>query len=85
MKTVTATAANREFSKILERVIEGEVITITKQGKVVATINPASKATLDEAKEELRREAAWRMLLKRLKAQKPLNLGKFNREELYDD
>ena len=82
---VTATDANREFSKVLERVIDGEVIVITKKGKVVATINPATEATLDAGAEEARRKAAWLKLKKRLLSQKPLNLGKFDRNELYDD
>ena len=82
---VTATDANREFSKVLERVIDGEVIVITKNGKVVATINPATEAKLDAEADDARREAARQSLKKRLLSQKPLNLGKFDRNELYDE
>lgn len=75
---VTATVANREFSKVLERVLAGETVTITKQGKSVATINPVSER--DEAF-EARREA----FLERLRTQPMIKVARGTRDELYED
>ena len=47
MRMITATEANRDFSKLLEEVSDGETVAITKHGKVVASLVPAAR-TLEE-------------------------------------
>jgi len=79
MKMFTATEANRDFSKLLERVTEGEAIGITKRGQLVATLNPATPAKNDV-------EAFKRMHLAQLRARTPIpGLRRGTREELYED
>jgi prevent-host-death family protein len=53
---VTATDANRYFSKLLQRVENGEHITIVKDGKPVAVLMPPGPS------EEQRAAARERML-----------------------
>jgi prevent-host-death family protein len=78
MKMITATEANRDFSKLLEEVTEGESIGITKRGKMVATLNPV-KATAEEAEAFKRDHIAW------LRNQPCLGIPRGTRDELYDD
>jgi prevent-host-death family protein len=80
MRMVTATEANRDFSKILEQVTDGETIAITKHGEIVASIVPAVKTT--EMMEKAKREH-----LAILRSRKPLHFVKERgtREELYED
>jgi prevent-host-death family protein len=79
MRMITATEANRDFSKILELVTTGKAVGITKRGKVVATLNPAGPTS----------EAADAFKLKHLaelRSHKPIpGLTRGTREELYDD
>ncbi len=79
MRMITATEANRDFSKLMEYVENGEAIGITKRGTVIATLNPAS---IDiKAREVLRQE-----FLEKLKTRKPiLGLQRGTRDELYDE
>ena len=81
MRTVSAADANRHFSKILREVKAGGTVIVTSHGEPVARIEPVPDAEADKA----RREESWRALLDRLARQPALNLGKFNRDELYDD
>jgi prevent-host-death family protein len=78
MKTVTATEANRDFSKLLEIVSGGEKVAITKRGRMVATINPVKPAR-DKA------EAHKRRLLARLRKQPLIGVSRGARDELYED
>lgn len=41
MAQVTAREAEREFSALLNRVVAGEQVTITREGTVVALLSPA--------------------------------------------
>ena len=57
MKTVGAYEAKTHLPKLLERVAEGETITITKHGVPVATLfaaNPAKNTPVDQVIEQLR-------------------------------
>lgn len=81
MKTISAADANRHFSKLLRDVTAGETVVVTSRGKPVARIEPANP---DEC-ELARREKAFAKLMARLRSQPAMNLGKFNRDELYDD
>ena len=79
MKMITATEANRDFSKILEHVASGKSIGITKRGKIVATMNPA-RPTSDDAE-------TYKMAhLAELRSRKPIpGLTRGTRDELYDE
>jgi prevent-host-death family protein len=79
MKTVTAADANRQFSKLLRDVEEGQEVTITSHGRPVARIVPASDKTREQ------RQAAKKLLLERLRSQPALNLPRVTRDEIYDD
>jgi prevent-host-death family protein len=83
MKTVGATIANREFSKLLGEVGRGETVIVTSHGKPVAQISPVERP-VDE-REVARREAAWREYLDELARRPAMNLGGWTRDELYDD
>jgi prevent-host-death family protein len=78
MKMITATEANRDFSKLLEEVAAGHAIGITKRGKMVATINPV------ESRDE-EAEAFKRAHLERLRGQPVLGIPRGTRDELYDE
>ena len=47
MRMITATEANRDFSKLLEQVENGDSVNITKHGKIVASIVPAKRSLED--------------------------------------
>jgi len=79
MKMITATEANRDFSKLLEDVTAGESIGITKRGKMVATINPVRQADERAAQESVREH------LEMLRRQPLLGIPRGTRDELYDD
>lgn len=76
MRTVSATDANRHFSRLLHDVQTGEVVTVTSRGVPVATILPATLTP--------ERDDAKAALLARLKAQPAAGVT-FRRDELYDD
>jgi prevent-host-death family protein len=40
MRTVSAREANQSFSKLLQSVVEGEEVVITRRGKPVARLTP---------------------------------------------
>ena len=81
MKTVSAADANRRFSGILRDVRAGETVLVTSRGEPVARIEPVRS---DDA-ERAEREQAWQDLLEHLRTRPVMKLGKFNRDELYDD
>lgn len=81
MKTISAADANRQFSRVLRDVRAGETITVTSRGQPVARIVPVEPTDLAKAE----REEAWRDLLEHLRSRPILNLGRFNRDELYED
>ena len=75
---VSAADANREFSKLLRRVRDGESITIMSHGRPVAKLVPVTV-------ENRVREAAWQALLKRLKSQKGERIPRYwTRDDLYE-
>ncbi len=78
MKTVSAAEANRQFSKILREVREGETVVVTSHGKPVVKIVPAGRDIAE-------REEAMARLLAHLDAQPVLNLPRISRDEMHDD
>jgi prevent-host-death family protein len=80
-ESISAADANRNFSQMLRCVREeGATYVVTTHGKPVARIVPYE----DDA-ENKTREAARKALLKRLAAQPALNIGRWTRDELYDE
>lgn len=77
MKIVTATEANRRFSKFLKEASEGEEIKIESRGKLIAELTPARKA-------DKSRLAARHRLFERLRKNESLVVGNWTRDELYD-
>jgi prevent-host-death family protein len=75
---ISAADANREFSKLLRRVREGESITIMSHGRPVAKLVPVGA-------EDRVRAAARKALFEHLRGQKPgKHIGRWTREELYE-
>jgi prevent-host-death family protein len=74
-KAISATEANRKFSQVLREVREGSSYVVTSHGKPVARIAPVHDARSEDAKQAL---------LRRLRSQKVLNIGRWDRDELYE-
>lgn len=79
-ETVTATEANRSFSRLLEAVRQGDRVEITSRGRKVAVLQPFE----DEAKIRARQLAGLERLRKRWAEQKHITIGPWTRDELYD-
>jgi prevent-host-death family protein len=78
-KPVSAAEANRNFSRILRAVKEGETYVVTSHGTPVARIVPALRNSAETA-------AAKDRLLSRLRSQPVQIIAKrWKRDELYDD
>lgn len=78
MKQITATEANRLFSKLLSEVRKGEEFVVTSHGKPIARVSPAGQ-------QEAKRAASRAKLIARLRRQKPLNAPvTWTRDELYE-
>ena len=77
-ETVSAAEANREFSKLLRGVRDGNSYVVTSHGRPVAKLVP-----IDE--EAIAREQARERLMERLRSQPVRNIGRWTRDELYDD
>ena len=80
MRMITATEANRDFSKLLERVMAGEEIGVTKHGDIVATIVPAKHKIKQRETQKLK-------FVERLRNRQNFAqvLTRGTREELYED
>jgi prevent-host-death family protein len=72
--TITATDANRNFSRLLKDVASGESILIVSRGTPVARISPVAKTSVKAAKESL---------LLRLSKQEAIGSRDWTRDELY--
>ncbi|HWA91939.1 MAG TPA: type II toxin-antitoxin system prevent-host-death family antitoxin [Rhizomicrobium sp.] len=79
-KIVSASDANRQFSRVLREVEKGETYTITSHGEPVAQIVPMAAAG-----DSAIRLRAWRFLLRQLRSRAAMNAGSWTREELYQD
>ncbi len=77
-EAVSAADANRRFSELLRSVREGRSYVVTVHGKPVAKIVPIGK-------HDRVASAAQRTLLARLRAQRVLNIGRWTRDELYEN
>ncbi|MBN8450785.1 MAG: type II toxin-antitoxin system prevent-host-death family antitoxin [Candidatus Accumulibacter sp.] len=77
MRIVSAGDANRQFSRVLREVAQGEVFTVLSRGKPVATISPARS-------DDVQRQGARRNLLERLRQKEAIGARGWMREELYE-
>ena len=77
-EAVSAADANRRFSLILRGVREGQSYVVTSHGRPVARIVPADQ---QEGVASRTRTA----LLSRLERQPVMNVGRWTRDELYED
>lgn len=77
-EAVSAADANRKFSLLLRGVREGRSYVVTSHGRPVARIVPA-EGRADMA------AGARAALLARLETQPVAHLGKWTRDELYED
>jgi len=77
-KTVSAADANRRFSELLRTIRRGRSVLVTSHGKPVARIVPAAEG--DRAQ-----RAARSALLTRLRAERIGTIGRWQRDELYED
>ncbi len=77
-KSVSAVEANRHFSQILRSVREGDSFVVTAHGRPVARIVPVQP-------EDQGRAAAFDRLMSRLQSQPVTDIGRWTRDELYDE
>lgn len=77
-EVVSAADANRKFSLLLRRVREGRSYVVTSHGRPVARLVPAGKDNDIAA-------GARAALLSRLQKQPVVQVGRWTREELYED
>ena len=76
--TITATEANRSFSRLLDAVKRGERVEITSHGRKVAVLSPAELP--GPTREQ--RLAALEVLKQRWATQPHITIGPWNRDEL---
>lgn len=77
-KAISAADANRRFSELLRTVKKGRSVIVTSHGKPVAKITPVLE-------DERAAEGARSALFARLGAERPIKVGPWTRDELYDD
>ncbi len=77
-KTISAADANRRFSELLRTVKKGQSVVVTSHGKPVAKISPIveDNRVVDGARS---------VLLARLRRERVVNVGRWTRDELYED
>ncbi|HEV2099670.1 MAG TPA: type II toxin-antitoxin system prevent-host-death family antitoxin [Stellaceae bacterium] len=75
---VSAAEANRNFSRVLRAVRAGRSYLVTAHGKPVARITPVDQA-------DTVRAGARETLLARLQAEPVAEIGRWTRNELYED
>jgi prevent-host-death family protein len=77
-ETITAAEANRSFSRLLRGAQEGHRYIVTSHGKPVAQVVPVPPSDRGKA-------AAKKALLERLAQQPEVQVGRWTRDELYED
>jgi prevent-host-death family protein len=79
MRSVSAREANQSFSKLLQAVVDGEEVVITRRGKPVARLAPIEAAADADRQAEIDRIIAH--------LREGVDLGEpvsWTRDELYD-
>ena len=77
-KAISAADANRRFSELLRTVRKGKTVVVTSHGKPVARIVPMTE------RDQIER-GARAALFARLRAQPVVDIGRWSRDELYED
>lgn len=77
-QVISAADANRNFSAVLRSVRGGNSYVVTNYGRPVARIVPAGR-------HEAVASTARDLLLKRLASQPVIDVGRWSRDELYDE
>ena len=80
VKTVSATQASREFSKLMQIVEAGEEVIVTSRGRPRVKIVRAD----DTDSEITRRQKAFDALTERLRSRPILNLPRATRDDMYE-
>lgn len=75
---VSAADANRRFSEILRTVRKGRTVVVTSHGKPVARIVPMTE-------DDRTVRGARAALLERLRKQPVVDIGRWSRDDLYED
>lgn len=78
METVSAADANRRFSELLRVVKGGQSVIVTSHGRAVAKIVPI-------VEDERTTERARSVLFRRLRSERAVHVGRWARDELYDE
>ena len=78
-KAISASDANRKFSALLRDVREGRTYVVTSHGRPVARIAPLKTNAANSPANRSRAS-----LLKRLRSQPVVKIGRWNRDELYE-
>ena len=76
-KAISAADANRNFSRLLRDVREGQSYVVTSHGRAVARIEPIQENNPTAAK-------ARSALLDRLRSERVVKVGRWKRDELYE-
>jgi prevent-host-death family protein len=80
-KTITLREANQGFSRYMREVESGEEFVITRKGRPVGRLTPiGGRRVLTPEQEEARARA-----LALMKKGAPLGIGKFNRDDAYEE
>ena len=77
-QAVSAADANRRFSELLRTVKAGRSVVVTSHGKPVAKLSPVTE-------DDRSAERARSLLFARLRKERVVNVGRWKRDELYDD
>ncbi len=77
-KAISAADANRNFSRLLHGVRKGNSYVVTSHGKPVAKVIPMAERDKVGA-------SARSALLARLRSQRVVDVGRWTRDELYED
>ena len=75
-KAISAADANRRFSQLLREVRTGQRYVVTSHGRPVARIGPVERSAGTSS--------ARSSLLRRLRSERVLTIGRWKRDELYD-
>jgi prevent-host-death family protein len=78
-KSISSAEANRKFSQLLREVREGRTYVVTSHGRPVARISP-----VQSKHGRVGDSPAWGRLLRRVRKQPVINIGRWTRAELYD-
>ena len=74
-KTISAAEANQAFSRLLREVREGQSFVVTSHGRPIARISPLKHDRGGNARASL---------LNRLRSERVIKIGRWDRDELYE-